>query len=90
MDIYAIDRFCQRWIDKAASYRGEDLEERPCRITVLEDSKGKIWIATLDWDVTWMDYSQNLNKLDDELHARAVEIRDILEDIMTAGAYGDL
>ena len=75
---------------KILDYSPEFIAFLPCRIAVLEDAQGKIWVVTLDWNVTWMDYSQNPNKMSDELRTRAIEIRDILEDIMTAGANGDL
>lgn len=62
----------------------------PCRIAVMEDAQGKIWLVTLDWNVKWMDTSPNPNKIPDSLRKRAIEIRDILEDMMTAAANGDL
>ena len=62
----------------------------PCRITVLEDAKGDIWIMTLDWDVRWLDTSPNPNKISPELRAAAIKVRENLESIMEAGATGDL
>ena len=75
---------------KVLDYSPEFIAFLPCRIAILEDSKGKIWVVTLDWDVTWMDHSQNPNKLSDDVRARAIEIRETLEDVMTAAANGDL
>ncbi|WP_161594670.1 DUF302 domain-containing protein [Marimonas lutisalis] len=62
----------------------------PCRITVLEDNNGDIWLMTLDWDVRWLDTSPNPNKISPELREGAIKIREALEEIMEAGANGDL
>lgn len=62
----------------------------PCRITVLEDADGAIWIMTLDWDVRWMDTMANPNRIAPELRAAAIYVRESIESIMEAGANGDL
>lgn len=62
----------------------------PCRITVLEDAAGDIWIMTLDWDVRWMDTSPNPNRISPELREAAITVRESIESIMEAGANGDL
>ena len=62
----------------------------PCRISVLEDADGQIWIVTLDWDVRWLDTNQNPNRITRELRDRAIKVRKIIESIMEAGANGDL
>lgn len=62
----------------------------PCRITVLEDAKGEIWIVSLDWDVRWMDTSPNPNKISEKLRKDAIRVRENIESIMDAGAKGDL
>ncbi|MDU8930007.1 DUF302 domain-containing protein [Alisedimentitalea sp. MJ-SS2] len=62
----------------------------PCRISVLEDAEGNLWIMTLDWDVRWMDTSPNPNKISPELREKALMVRENLESIMEAGANGDL
>lgn len=61
----------------------------PCRVTVMEDAHGDIWITTLDWDVRWLDASQNPNKISTELRDAAIYIREGMESIMDAGATGD-
>jgi uncharacterized protein (DUF302 family) len=62
----------------------------PCRIALLEDADKKLWVMTLDWDVNWLDYSQNPNsKLADDLIADATRIRDALHYIMEGAATGD-
>ena len=62
----------------------------PCRIAVVEDADGAIWIVTLDWDVRWLDTSPNPNRMTDELRERAISVRERIETIMEAAANGDL
>lgn len=62
----------------------------PCRIAVLEDADGQIWLVTLDWDVRWLDTSLNPNKISAGLRDKAIKVREALESIMEAGANGDL
>lgn len=62
----------------------------PCRIKVLEDANKDIWLLTLDWDVRWLDTSPNPNKISPELRERAIKVRETIENIMQAGANGEL
>ena len=62
----------------------------PCRISVLEDATGKIWITTLDWDVRWLDTSQNPNRISKGLREKALRVRKAIDSIMEAGAKGEL
>ena len=62
----------------------------PCRISVVEDANGDLWIMTLDWDVRWLDTSPNPNKISKELRDAAIMVRENIESIMEAGANGDL
>jgi uncharacterized protein (DUF302 family) len=62
----------------------------PCRITVTEDNNGDIWLMTMDWDVRWLDTSPNPNRISPELREAAIKVREALEEIMEAGANGDL
>lgn len=62
----------------------------PCRITVMEDATGEIWLMTMDWDVSWLARAwQPGSKLDPDLVKDAVRIRDSMTLIMQAGASGD-
>ncbi len=62
----------------------------PCRITVMEDATGEIWLMTLDWDVSWLARAwQPGSQLDPELIKDAIRIRDAMTEIMQAGASGD-
>jgi uncharacterized protein (DUF302 family) len=71
-------------------YSPEFIAFLPCRIAVLEDSKKKIWLVTMDWDVRWMDTSRHQDKISESLRAKAIKIREGIEQIMDAGAKGDL
>jgi len=62
----------------------------PCRITVMEDAAGDLWIMTMDWDVRWLDTSPNPNNITPELREKAIMVREAIESIMEAGANGDL
>lgn len=55
----------------------------PCRIALVEDSEGKIWLMMLDLDIL-IDNTP----LPPELHEMAVRINDNLMQIMEAGASG--
>ncbi len=62
----------------------------PCRITVMEDATGEIWLMTLDWDVSWLARAwQPGSRLDPGLVKDAIRIRDAMTQIMQAGASGD-
>jgi len=61
----------------------------PCRIAVLEDADGVIWLTTLDWDVRWLDTSPNPNRITEELRERAMKVRENIEIMMESAANGD-
>ncbi len=62
----------------------------PCRIAVMEDNKGDIWLVTLDWDIRWLNTLPNPNRISRELYERAISVRERLEQMMEAAANGDL
>lgn len=57
----------------------------PCRIALIEDEKGKGWLLMMNLDIMLKGA-----KLKKELRKNATKVRDILMDIMQAGANGDL
>ena len=57
----------------------------PCRIALVEDEKGQGWLVMMD-----LNLLISAANLQPELKARAIEVRDNLENIMRAGAIGDL
>ena len=62
----------------------------PCRVTVMEDATGDLWIMTLDWDSTWLSMAWHPDsQLTDQLKDDAIRLRDAMEQIMHAGATGE-
>lgn len=62
----------------------------PCKIALLEDGEGKLWVMTMDWDISWLDFSQNPNShFSKEIREDAKRIRDNLNYIMEGAATGD-
>ncbi|HYP68820.1 MAG TPA: DUF302 domain-containing protein [Thiobacillaceae bacterium] len=62
----------------------------PCRIAVMEDANKNIWVLTMDWDVTWLDYAGKAMGITPELRQSAEEIRVKMDDMMRSAANGDL
>ncbi len=86
-----IFQFCDAMVARRIlDYVPEFVVFLPCRIALLEDAEGKLWVMTLDWDVNWLDYAQNPNsRLDSELRAEAQRIRSAMHYIMEGAATGD-
>ena len=62
----------------------------PCQIALVEDADGQLWVMTMDWDVSWLDFAQNPNShLSKELRADATRIREHIRYIMEGAATGD-
>ena len=57
----------------------------PCRVSLVEDDEGQLWIYTLDMDM--MIYGGKT--LPPELLAEALEVKDIMQDILERAAIGD-
>lgn len=57
----------------------------PCRISVVEDKKGKGWLLMMN-----MEMLLNNPKLNKQLRVQAEAVWKNLLDIMKAGASGDL
>lgn len=57
----------------------------PCRISLVEDETGKLWIYTLNLDMM----IHGGNKLPPELLKEANKVKKIILDIMNRGAEGD-
>ena len=86
-----IFQFCDAMVArKILDYAREFVVFLPCRIALLEDAQGKLWVMTLDWDVNWLNLTQNPNSvLDEELVAEAERIRSAIRYIMEGAATGD-
>ncbi len=57
----------------------------PCRITLLEDKQGHLWIYSLNMDM--MIYGGT--PLPPELKKEALRVKEIIQDIMKRGASGE-
>ncbi|HSG10178.1 MAG TPA: DUF302 domain-containing protein [Gammaproteobacteria bacterium] len=57
----------------------------PCRISLVEDKTGKLWIYTLNMDMM----IHGGTRLPDELFEEANTVKDVILDIMNRGAAGD-
>jgi len=84
-------RFCDaRMARKILDEVPEFIIFLPCKIALLEDGEGKLWVMTLDWDVSWMDYAQNPNNhLSKDIREHAKLIRENIHYIMEGAATGD-
>ncbi|QGU32634.1 DUF302 domain-containing protein [Thermochromatium tepidum] len=81
-----IFQFCDARI--AAQMLNHDIDFAaylPCRITLIEDRDGKAWLVTLD-----LDQVMQMADLPPDLKELAIKVRDTINEIMTAGAKGDL
>ena len=83
--------FCDATVGRAMlDYSPEFVIFIPCRIAVLEDAEGDIWVMTLDWDVSWLAMAWHPDsKLEEGLKQEAIRLRDAMEEIMHAGATGE-
>ncbi len=62
----------------------------PCRIGVMEDANKDIWVMMLDWNLDWVKGYEGAMGVSPELAQGALDIRDKMDEIMRAGANGDL
>ncbi len=87
-----IFRFCDALVArKILDYMPEFIVFLPCQIALIEDAEGQIWIMTMDWDISWLDFAQNPNShMSKDLRADAKRIRDDIRYIMEGAASGDL
>jgi len=62
----------------------------PCRIGVMEDANKDIWVMMLDWNLDWVKGYEGAMGVTTDLAKGAIDIRDKMDEIMRAGANGDL
>ncbi len=62
----------------------------PCRIGVMEDADKNIWVMMIDWNLDWIAGYENQMGVTPELARGAIDIRRKMEEIMRAGADGDI
>jgi uncharacterized protein (DUF302 family) len=69
----------------------ESIVYLPCRIAVMEDDKKNVWVLTLDWDTAWLESMDTQQfGVSAEITKMAKDIRDRMDNVMQAGANGDL
>ncbi|WP_245832134.1 DUF302 domain-containing protein [Solemya velesiana gill symbiont] len=57
----------------------------PCRITLIEDKQGKLWLIALNMDLM----IHGGEPLPPELKEEALQVKEMILDIMKRGAEGD-
>ena len=62
----------------------------PCRIGIMEDADKNIWVMMLDWNMDWVAGYEGQMGVTPELSRGAIDIRNKMEEIMRAGANGDI
>ncbi|MFO7541885.1 MAG: DUF302 domain-containing protein [Thiobacillus sp.] len=62
----------------------------PCRIGVMEDADKNVWVMMLDWNMDWVGGYEGQMGITPELARGAIDIRNKMENIMQAGANGDI
>jgi uncharacterized protein (DUF302 family) len=78
--------FCNPLIaDQMFEYSAAFSAYLPCRVSLVEDPEGKLWIYTLNMDL--MIYGGK--PLPEELKQEAVKVKETILDIMDRGAAGD-
>lgn len=82
----AIYQFCEPLTaKKMVEYDINFAAYLPCRISLVEDKNGKAWLVMMN-----LDMLINNPRLDKNLLTEARKVRDNLNEIMKAGANGDL
>lgn len=79
--------FCDAQVGKQMlEYRDHYSGFMPCRIALVEDSNGKLWLFSMDLDL--MIYGGR--ELPPDLKASALKVRQTLREIMEGAAAGDI
>jgi hypothetical protein len=56
----------------------------------MEDANKDIWVMMLDWNLDWVKGYEGTMGVTADLAKGAIDIRDKMDEIMRAGANGDL
>jgi len=70
---------------KMADYSDAFTAYLPCRVTLLEDQQGQLWVYSLNMDL--MIYGGK--PLPDDLKKEALKVKQIIQEIMKRGAEGE-
>jgi hypothetical protein len=78
--------FCDARVGKAMlEYRDQYSGFMPCRIAIVEDKSGRLWLHTMNLDLMIHGGSQ----LPPELKEQALKVRDTIKAIMEGAANGE-
>ena len=78
--------FCDARVGKMmADYRDAYTGFMPCRISVVEDKSGKLWLYSMNLDM--MIYGGR--RLPDDLRKEAIRVRNVIWDMMHGAAVGE-
>ena len=78
--------FCDARVGRMmADYRDAYTGFMPCRIAVVEDKGGKLWLYSMNLD--FMIHGGK--KLPDDLKSEAIKVRNILKAMMQGAAAGE-
>lgn len=81
-----IYQFCDAGIGwEMIQYNMDFAAYMPCRIALVEDEKGQGWLVMVN-----MDFFVAAANLPPDLKKKAEKVRDGLNEVMKAGANGDL
>lgn len=62
----------------------------PCRVAIIEDTGKKLWVVSMMMDMSWLDAGKGAPEVPEKLRNRAKEIIDIMNDMISAAANGDI
>lgn len=78
--------FCDARVGKAMlEYRDQYSGFMPCRIALVEDKEGRLWLHSMNLDMM----IHGGTELPPELKAQAIRVRDIVKEIMNGAAAGE-
>lgn len=78
--------FCDARVGKMmADYRDAYTGFMPCRISVVEDKKGKLWLYSMNLDM--MIYGGR--RLPDDLREEALRVSKVIQEMMSGAAKGE-
>lgn len=78
--------FCDARVGKAMlEYRDQYSGFMPCRIALVEEKSGRLWLYTMNLDLM----IHGGKKLPDHLRADALKVRNIIKEMMVGAAQGE-
>ena len=88
VEIYS---FCDALVARELmDYSFESIIFMPCRVGVAEDSEGRIWLMTLNWNWEWIEKMTQNEPMSSSLAGNVKRLINSLTDVIQAGATGRL